>query len=475
MVILHSPTAANASPSGAAARAADLVVIGANNDPTGAVTVAGRALPGQTLTASDTLADADGLGAIGYQWQADGVDIDGATGAHYLLAGADLGKLIGVVASYTDQGGTAESVASAAVGVADVIVLENTTVVMVVAAADALLGARPAFSLSGEDADLFKIDSKGKLSFIAAPDDEVANDWQGDGLYSVSVEISNTKTHYAVTRALFVGVAFAPIKGTAASETVRGTQGWDTIDGMGGDDKLIGKNGLDTFHIGAGHNTITDFNLLGPDAFGEEVLQVEAGAGVVATLADEDWTADSGSYNWGSAVLRTRGLGVDLSAVTLGHGWTVINTGSAATLVGSQFDDVLTAGAGNDTLDGGDGNDLLIGTKLADTLTGGAGADHFRLNGLKGISTAHVITDFASGEDRIELDVKAYRKLAAGDVPAAAFVLGTAALTKDQHLIYDQASGHLLYDADGAGKGAAVLIGVLTPDTALALADLFVV
>ena len=66
------------------------------------------------LTASNTLADADGLGAISYQWQRDGVNMVGATAATYTLGDADVGHAIDVVASYTDGHGTAESVASAA-------------------------------------------------------------------------------------------------------------------------------------------------------------------------------------------------------------------------------------------------------------------------------------------------------------------------------------------------------------------------
>ncbi|MFZ3017118.1 MAG: family 16 glycosylhydrolase, partial [Gallionella sp.] len=50
-----------------------------NSLPTGSVSIAGAAFRGYTLTASNTLADADGLGAIGYQWLADGVAIAGAT------------------------------------------------------------------------------------------------------------------------------------------------------------------------------------------------------------------------------------------------------------------------------------------------------------------------------------------------------------------------------------------------------------
>ena len=42
---------------------------------TGLVTITGTAEVGQTLSASNNLADADGLGAITYQWNRDGVPI----------------------------------------------------------------------------------------------------------------------------------------------------------------------------------------------------------------------------------------------------------------------------------------------------------------------------------------------------------------------------------------------------------------
>ncbi len=87
-----------------------------NDTPTGNVTISGTPTEDQTLTAGNTLADVDGLGAIGYQWRRDGVDIGGATGATYTLGDADVGTMISVVASYTDGGGTNESESSAAVG-----------------------------------------------------------------------------------------------------------------------------------------------------------------------------------------------------------------------------------------------------------------------------------------------------------------------------------------------------------------------
>ena len=100
------------------ASSATAVVANVNDAPTGVVTVTVTGTPtqGQTLTLANTLADADGLGAVSYQWQVlDGTTwsaIGGATGTSLVLAQAQVGKQVRVVASYTDTLGTAESVAS---------------------------------------------------------------------------------------------------------------------------------------------------------------------------------------------------------------------------------------------------------------------------------------------------------------------------------------------------------------------------
>jgi len=91
-------------------------VANANDAPTGSVTISGTATQGQTLSATHTLADADGLGQVSYQWYADGSAIGGATNASLVLAEAQVGKTLTVKASYTDGHGTAESVTSAASG-----------------------------------------------------------------------------------------------------------------------------------------------------------------------------------------------------------------------------------------------------------------------------------------------------------------------------------------------------------------------
>ena len=85
-----------------------------NDDPTGAVTISGTAKTGQTLTADNTLADVDGLGAISYQWAKDGVDVSGATNSTLVLSDTYIGSTYTVTASYTDGDGTVESVPSSA-------------------------------------------------------------------------------------------------------------------------------------------------------------------------------------------------------------------------------------------------------------------------------------------------------------------------------------------------------------------------
>ncbi|VAW70573.1 Alkaline phosphatase [hydrothermal vent metagenome] len=89
-------------------------VANVNDSPTGSVTISGSATQGQTLTASNTLADADGLGTISYQWARGGTNISGATATTYVLVLADVGSTITVTVSYTDGGSMAESVTSSA-------------------------------------------------------------------------------------------------------------------------------------------------------------------------------------------------------------------------------------------------------------------------------------------------------------------------------------------------------------------------
>ena len=90
-----------------------------NTPATGLPTISGTAQVGETLTAGTTgISDADGLdnAAFAYQWLADDVEINGATGSTYTLADADEGKAITVRVSFTDDAGNDEQLTSAGTG-----------------------------------------------------------------------------------------------------------------------------------------------------------------------------------------------------------------------------------------------------------------------------------------------------------------------------------------------------------------------
>ena len=90
-----------------------------NTSATGLPAITGTAQVGETLTAGTTgISDGDGLdnAAFAYQWLADDVEINEATGSTYTLADADEGKAITVRVSFTDDAENDEQLNSAATG-----------------------------------------------------------------------------------------------------------------------------------------------------------------------------------------------------------------------------------------------------------------------------------------------------------------------------------------------------------------------
>lgn len=85
-----------------------------NTPVEGTVLITGTADEGSILGVdSSGLSDADGLGTLTYQWLRDADPITGATDTTYTLGRDDVGAAISVRLSYTDQGGTSETVTSA--------------------------------------------------------------------------------------------------------------------------------------------------------------------------------------------------------------------------------------------------------------------------------------------------------------------------------------------------------------------------
>ena len=75
-------------------------------------------------------------------------------------------------------------------------------------------------------------------------------------------------------------------------------------------------------------------------------------------------------------------------------------------LIGGSGADTLLGGAGNDALRGDGGADILNGGAGADRMTGGAGNDRFVFSAMEDFGTlalGDVITDFRSGQDKLDL------------------------------------------------------------------------
>jgi len=303
------------------------------------ITARGSHLLGATITLDDlfaediTFASSYYLGTKSYQWFNGSDAIPGATGSSYTTTLSDLASnALSLEVGYVSDGNPVRYT----VLERDIHFTEQSTFVPFTAQADAQLGSAPRYTLSGSDKGLFRISATGALTFASAKDYEKPTDANRDGIYEVSVTITNSdpNSSHGVTYALSISVDFAPILGTAGADILKGTAGYDTLDGQGGNDKLTGGAGLDKFLVTSGRDTITDFNLLTKGATGSEILQVSAGATTDATLKAA-WTATADSHNEGIANLWTTGMAVDLSAVTQGQGWSVTNKGVGTTIKGS--------------------------------------------------------------------------------------------------------------------------------------------
>lgn len=142
----------------------------------------------------------------------------------------------------------------------------------------------------------------------------------------------------------------------------------------------------------------------------------------------------------------------------------------ANTLIGAGGYDTLAGRQGNDVLDGGEGEDVLIGGSGMDTLTGGAGDD--RIDGGSGVdlmtggggadvflfhqpadgrgAVRHdTITDFVSGQDRINLAAIDADSVAPGD-QALDFIGQNSFAGLAGQVRYD--AGILQVDLDGNGR-----------------------
>ena len=237
------------------------------------------------------------------------------------------------------------------------------------------------------------------------------------------------------------------ITGNVAANSLTGGLGLDLLSGGVGNDTLFGGDGNDTLLGGAG------IDFLSGDAGNDSIDGGNGSDTILGGLGDDTIFA---------------GFGFD--SIDGGDGDDFINGGfNGDTIFGGAGNDFIGGGNGKDVLNGGSGNDTLRGGFGPDTITGGTGADHFQfLHTLDGTVNIDTLIDFQTGLDVMELSAAIFT-VYAGQVGAT---VGTSA-----NLTYNNVTGILAYDADGAGAGTPLtvaIVGVGTHPASLGLDFLIV-
>ncbi|MDB5438796.1 MAG: hypothetical protein JWM33_1223, partial [Caulobacteraceae bacterium] len=315
----------------------------------------------------------------------------------------------------------------------------------------------------GAGNDIYTVDNIGDQAIEAS----------GEGTDLVKASVSFT-LGANVENLTLTGAGLIDGTGNELINTITGNGAANSLSGMDGADKLYGGAGNDSLYGGAGADS----------------LDGGVGADHMAGGADNDtYVVD----DLGDTVIEAAGEGTDLVkasvSFTLGsevENLTLTGTGAidgtgndlANKLTGNDGANTLMGLDGKDTLIGGASDDVLNGGAGADALTGGAGADHFVFDTLGPAADKDTIKDFVAGEDHIDLARSAFAAFAgdpAGALSASEFVIGTAATTAAQHLIYNAATGALYYDDDGSGHAAKVQIAVLSGHPTLTAGDVLLI
>ena len=249
--------------------------------------------------------------------------------------------------------------------------------------------------------------------------------------------------------------------GNDQANTIIGNAAANVIDGGLGADRMNGGLGNDTYFVD------------NPD---EQVIEDVAG-GTDLVMSSVSDTLDANIENM--TLLGSAQIG------GIGNGLANVITGNAARndlagrdgndiLVGAGGNDQLLGEAGNDRLDGGTGDDVLRAHDGNDTMTGGSGSDEFVFDTpLDALNNVDHITDFEVGTDRLLLFAGVFSALPVNLEPGN-FRSGTSALDADDRILYDAATGHIFYDADGVGGIAAIQFASVTAGMVLTYTDFFI-
>jgi Ca2+-binding RTX toxin-like protein len=231
------------------------------------------------------------------------------------------------------------------------------------------------------------------------------------------------------------------VTGGSGNDTLTGDAQVNVLNGAGGDDVVDGGAGIDTM-VGA----------LGNDWF-----YVDHASDVV-----NDGVGEGALDRVFASVSYTLGASAQVEVLSTSN-----NAGTGAIdLTGNALANTIYGNAGANVLDGKGGADILVGL---------AGQDSFAFTTALGSGNVDAISGFSVADDTIRLENGVFTGLAAGALAAGSFNTGASATQADDRIVYNSATGALLFDADGLGGAAAVQFATLAGGLALTSADFLVV
>jgi Ca2+-binding RTX toxin-like protein len=219
------------------------------------------------------------------------------------------------------------------------------------------------------------------------------------------------------------------LTGNGLANELTGNAGRNVIDGRGGADLMSGLGDNDTYFV---------------DNTGDVIVEGSGGG--------SDFVFTSIDYTLSDDIER-------MSAADIG--------GTAAlTLVGNVRDNEITGNDGANQLSGQGGSDILLGR---------GGADTFMFTSSIYVGAIDQLPDFQPGIDKIALDDGEFAGLSLGSLPADAFVSASSAQDAADRIIYNPATGALLFDADGTGATAPVQFATVHEGLSLSAGDFLVI
>jgi Ca2+-binding RTX toxin-like protein len=156
---------------------------------------------------------------------------------------------------------------------------------------------------------------------------------------------------------------------------------------------------------------------------------------------------------------------------------TLVGNATNNNLNGGNGNDVMGAAAGNDYMIGGSGNDRLLPGLGNDYLIGGPGNDIFVFNtALNALTNSDRVADYNVAQDTIQLENAIFTRLpTSAHMSTAYFRAAAHALDSNDFVIYNRATGALLYDPNGNGAGGEVQFALFVNKPVLTAAEFAVV